>query len=179
MIESYNKANSEEKNWPLTMSNTIAYTGAMYGLTDVPQGDTDEARDGDSLNKEHILVKYSVICADATNLMRVLVFSWGLTSTPVPGDVFSILGNAQAPFSYTVQDNKQLLHVYYDRLHCLSLASNVSECGTIDIPVKGKIQFNTGTTTGSNKIFICLLSDSAAATHPTFQGVSIFKFRDS
>lgn len=169
---------TEQKYWPLEMNNSTSYGGSLYGLSDVPQGDTDYQRDGDSLNKESLDLNYQIVRGDITQAFRLILFEWIPQTTPSQAEVWSTLGSGLAPLGYPVFDHKQVMRVLIDRLYGLS-DTNTQIVDSIHLKLNGKIQFDNGTTAGSHKLFLFIISDSAATSHPAFNGVSIFKFRDS
>lgn len=65
------------------LGQAISSTGTLTGLPcDVPQGDTDTTRDGDSYDLAgNIQFKFQLLASDTTNLVRLVWFQWKDIST--------------------------------------------------------------------------------------------------
>jgi hypothetical protein len=181
MIHSAFMQETETKWWPLAMGGaTVDYSGNLYGLTEVPQGDADTQRDGDSINLDVLDIAYHVLLGDATNALRIIVFRWKeLGSTPTAANIWTALGNDYTPYTVPVHDYEQTFTILHDELKFVD-TYNPQNGGKIHLQLGGsKIQYAASGVSGSGKIFLYIVSDSAAATHPTFLGYSRLEFRDS
>jgi len=179
MIRSNIKNIQEDKFNTLSMANSTDYGGSMYGLTDIPQGDTDLTRDGDECRLTKINLHYSIVAGDATNTYRVICFRWKQFTTPTMSDMWFPLGATNSPMGHMLHDTSEVYDVLYDSFHTVDTYNPISK-GQFVANLKGpKVQFTAGTTAGCNKLFLFLVSDSAAATHPAFLGFSAVNFTDS
>lgn len=165
--------------------NTITNAGFITGAPwNIAQGDTDQTRDGDTLKwigKMH--VRLGLVCADTTNVVRIIIFQWHPTSdnapTPDVQDILAI-GPSGSPdtLSHYNHDERQNFRVIFDKAY--SLVGN----GTADTypgttstviyrrykislrKARKRVQFTAGTTEGTNKFFFLAITDSAAGPNP-------------
>lgn len=178
MIDSHFKASTELKWFAVNFNSNLDYGGTVIGLTSVTQGDTDQTRDGDSLNRESIDIPFQLIRGDITNAIRIVLFSYGLNTVPTPSDIWTNLGSSYAPYGIIFPDAQQYVKVLSDRLYSVGDV-NTNLIDTISLKLSGKMQFASSTSTGTNKIYMFAISDSAAASHPTIVGSSTLRFRDA
>lgn len=144
----------------------IAYTGGTYQLTAVPQGVTDYNRTGDVFVIRRCIVRLQGITGDATNMVRIMIFSWALNSNPAVTDILTTVSTAEAPLTQVIHDNSDKMKVYADVIMTLNTYTPNS-VRVFDFKCNNKIQANTGSTTvGTRHIWLLVCSDSAAATHP-------------
>lgn len=155
---------------------------APIDLTDITVGTSDVGtRVGDKLKYRNIDLRYSIAVGDTTNMVRVVIVQWKQVSTPTLAQIFQSSGAAISPHSPFYHDNAPQIRVVYDRLHAISAYGP----GLISlkkliykIPIKN-LQFNSGGTSGSNKLYLCLMSDSATASHPQMDYYARVNYTDS
>lgn len=174
---------AEKKYW-LTAddSATPSYTGSMVDLSAVPQGDNDSSRDGDSLAIRSTRMKGHIIAADTTNVVRLILFHWLDDSTPTISNVLS--GNytsgsvnvVDAPYTH---DQRRKIRVLWDRTFNLHSGQDQVVFDTRYLkPKQKKIAYTAAGTTGYNKIWMLMVSDSAAVAHPSVAYVNRLTFND-
>lgn len=180
IVRTMTASRMEHKYFTTGFSSGIG-TGNIQSLTDVPQGDTDLTRDGDALIPLRLDVAFNVVAGDNTNLMRVIIFRWHASSTPAISAIIQGPGAVDSPLSPTTHDTRSEYTIYYDRLFNLVLDSSVEqqvEMCTLNLPRK-EMRFQAAGTTGTDKIYLIVLSDSLAAPFPSFQGYFKFWFTDA
>lgn len=157
------------------------HNGTIRELTPIPQGDTDVTRDGDSLYLRSMRVNGELVLGDTTNIVRVIVFQWLETDTPVPANILSstYVGTSNAPLAPYHHDSRRLFRILYDRKFVLNAnrPNALYDTGYLRIP-KRKVSYIAGGTTGSNKLWVLLISDSGAVVHPTISVLSRATFND-
>jgi hypothetical protein len=167
-----------------TNASNTTFTGTTYQLTDIPQGDTDSQRGGDSVSLHSLEVNYGFYASTQANACRVILYQWlpGLTAGSPPSATSLLLttGSALSPFSPYNVDNYQQFHVLYDKTHSLS-PYETPRLGNIKITKfpKKSIQYTSGSASGSSKLFLLVLSDDGVASYPTFSYVSKLYFVDA
>jgi len=194
------------RNQELKYFATVASAGAIsstMGLAtsnfDVPQGDTDQSRDGDQLMWcGHIdfhmqMVNGQGATGDIYNNIRLILFQWHPNTTPAALDVF-IAGPSGGPDVYSQynHDKRQMFTILWDKnFTTVGNASAATSPNTnfvttgikkFRIPLtkaQKKVQYSGGTTSGTNRIYLAFVSDSALATHPTLAYTTKIVFRDS
>lgn len=178
------KQNAEWKHH-LTHVNNVGVTtsGTIYDLSGIAQGDTDQTRDGDMVQASTISLLYHMYNGDDNNCMRVIVFQYHTDTTPtVTNIVDNSVGNG-CLFHYKI-DNASQFKIMYDSFHELN-SPNTGETvfsrvirRKLRIP-RRKIQFTAGTTTGTNKVYALLLSDSSVVPNPGVTIVSKLNYMDN
>lgn len=161
---------------------TVDYSGAVYPLTNIPQGDSDTARDGDAFIPTSIQLRYNVTVADATNLVRVMVVRY---NNYISGDisvnsVLQTIGSFEAPITAYSFDNRQNFTVIYDKCHALDTYNSIQSVD-LSLPLAKKtVQYAAASSTaGTNRYWLLVISDSAAATHPSIKYYIRVQFTDS
>lgn len=199
-----------ELKWfqPSLSSQAITSAGTVVGMTDIPQGDTDQTRDGDQVSLAGALKLNYQLDVDLGNdilqqtpTIRIVVFQWhpqtesGGATEPTLANLFNN-GPSGAPdvYSFFNHDNRFMFTVLLDRIHRLvgpggatTLAYNpkVSLIKRHIVKykkrVRRKIQFSAGSTViAVNHLYICYLSDLAAdAQNPTITWTAKLVFHDN
>lgn len=162
--------------------------GTLWSCTSVSQGDTDEGRDGDMLYLKKWTVNYSFTAGDGNNTVRFIAFQWKENDTyhvPLVTDILQIVGNAVAPLSTYLHDKEQGKNfgVLYDETHHISANTGTEGIErSIDVPLRyarRRVQFNSGSVGGSNKLYVLAISDSGAVPNPQLKFVSRIIYSDS
>lgn len=168
--------------------DTVDYSGsAFYVLTTPSQGTTDLTRVGDKVRIRGLHCRMNLFCGDSTNTMRVILYQYKQASNLIANSVTYLLngtyvGTAQAPNSPYVHDYQKLFNVLYDKTFALDLVSKPEMSLVFKCPIKyarKEIAFSAGSTDAINHIYLLVISDSGAATHPSVQFVTRFYYDDA
>jgi len=195
--------NKQEKKYVdvLVDNATTSFAPGIASLTTIPIGDDENTRDGDSVSLTgSIDIRLQLVNAlgatgDSYNTYRFIVFQWKQMVAGTPS-ASEILKNGPSgaidPFSLYVDNEAGAINVIYDKLFSTTgsgssgsypVNSNVIVNKHIKLSTKRirkKVVFTTSLgTTGMNKIFYLLVSDSDAATHPTYTLASRVYYTDS
>jgi len=150
--------------------SSVSYNGTDFvqQLTPVPQGDTDNQRDGDQITLESIEFRLGIKVSTTTpTFLRVILFQWKPATTPVYANILQDQHNTSlaALASYN-HDTRQLYHVLFDRLveiDTVARPGHVVHCH-ISKGFSQKLQFIAGSTTvGTNQIWLMAVSDVLSA----------------
>lgn len=170
---------AEKKKFDFSQASaSIDYSGAIYSITDVAQGDTDVTRDGDQLTPLRLEVRGAFVVGDAVNANRIVIVRWlplDSSMAPAVASVLEVTGSALAPYSPYQHDNLRAgyFEVLYDTFFVEDTYSPIKQFYIdLNIPQNKKMAFNAASTNGSGKLFLIAISDSAAATHPNIQFIS-------
>lgn len=187
-----------ELKWhqPTLADQVINSTGVVVGMTDIPQDDTDQGREGDQIMLAGFLrFNYILQCdlgndaVQQTPNIRVVLFQWhpqtisGGASEPTLAQLFNN-GPSGAPdvLSFFNHDNRFMYTIIYDKLHKLvgpgtATTNAYNPIVTLNRKlafkygkrVQRKLQYSAGTsTTASNHLYICYLADVISdAQNPT------------
>lgn len=148
----------------------VSDTWGIYHLTGIAQGDTHTTRDGDEIKITSFSSRGNVMCADATNIVRITIISWKPNSIPAANDIFQTADtiNQGGLYSELNHANKKNIRVHYDKILHMTLQNNAVQYWACKFKELPKCVYNPGLTTGTNQLYICIASDSSAVTHPTF-----------
>jgi len=155
---------------------TISYIGIMA------QGDGDGTRDGDDVEFLGMHVRWWFVAADTTNIFRFIVFrdvsSNGVT--PIEAEILETPSNVLSAIN---SFNAHRFVVLYDHVCGVVLGQDAIKVG--EFRVKRKFLMNyIGTTAaagsaGVNSVYVLLMSDSGAASHPSYSFMSRMYYRDA
>jgi len=179
-----------------SVSNTPTVSGALF---DVPQGDTDGTRDGDSLawcgwiDLKLLATNGIGATGDIFNVMRVILFQWHPASNPLVSDILGLgPSGIRDVFSNYKHDTRSEFVILFDK--CFTTVGNTNAAGTpgasnlttgvkhFKVSLKKaqkKVLYTAGTLTGTNRIYACYMSDSTIITHPTLTMSTKIVYRDS
>lgn len=172
---------SELKYFDTLVGVSADYSGSLGCLSLVPQGDTDITRDGDQLYATSMQIKGYISCADTTNQFRVIIFKYKPEATPTDDDILATatkgsVNYVNAPYHH---DGRNQFVILSDRRYNLALSTNKAQVNiSHNLKLNTKIKYSAGGTTGYNQIWYFVISDSAAATHPSVNMTSRLRFRD-
>lgn len=164
-----------EKKYHLTADSdttfTVAnYNGIIFSVSEVAQGNTDITRVGDQLTIRSLEVSYFFTCS-ASLLARIVVFQWIPNSTPTVADVLlnNYIGTTKAPITPYSHDGRYQFRILMDRLYHMANGTGCDSAILADkkmvirFPVR-KIQYASGGTTGTNKIWCIIIGNTSAAS---------------
>lgn len=164
--------------WRYT-TDDISTTPATTVLTAIPQGVQAANRLAGSIRVLGCKLNLHFAAGDAVNSVRACVWSYKTNSTnfAVTPNVlwnFGSSGVSVQPDSQYNWQNRKDYKVHYDNIMALSTAANPLEQVSVRVNVPSKhqaIDFTADNATGgTNHLCFSLVSDSAAATHPTITG---------
>lgn len=198
-VKSIINKSRELKYFPYSLIGvSVTSTGALTGVPfDVPQGDTDNSRDGDQFDLAgNISFRFQLLAGDTTNLVRIFFFQWKALSTSAPLPALSdILLNGPSGsidvWSQYNHDTRKAYKILWDRTYnMVGNGTSGTFPGTttsqiyksVKVPLRKarrKVQLRGGGGQGTNRIFMVYLSDSGAATHPTLSYSTKLFFYDS
>ena len=163
---------SEVKYGDIYSTQGESSAGTVSLLSGVTQRDTDSNREGDQLRITSVQIRGNVVVADATNIVRIVLLQWKSSIAAGPA-VTDVLPNGTGPSVYApyAHDNRDNMRILWDSgLICVDTYNPIKEFSCM--VTKGflndrKIQYVAGSaTTGYPHLFLCVVSDSTAVTHP-------------
>jgi hypothetical protein len=182
--------NKQEIKFFDTLETAVAHTsgGNVIHLSNIPVGNSDSTRIGDSVLPQRLECRFNWLCGDATQYCRLIIFRWkpffGSTSPSTSSILFSSVA-ANIIVSPFVHDQRDQFEVLLDKT-TIPLQSGVSgqiNSNTVIVNMKmarKPIQWVTGSTTNmSNGIFALMVSDSAVVPNPTITSYFRLTYTDS
>lgn len=169
------------------------YAGQLYNLFYPAQGDTDQTRDGDKAKLVSCYMKLSIEKGSAGadfQFCRVIVFQWHQNtadaSTPDINDILSGSSNINN-FLEPINHDKMMANnftILYDKIHeiCPTRYPVINKKISLKYAKKG-VQFNGGASTGTDQLFMWVVSDvdtgAGATTKPLLKFACKVTFTDS
>lgn len=150
-----------------SVSSTMSFT-LLNGLT---QGTNQSQRLGNEVTMIGFRIRGQFVVGDATNLVRMLIImdKQSNNTTPAVTDIFQF---SLDPYSPINEDQRKRFQIVDDR--SFDLSTSWQSCKHINFykRVPHKVYYNgTGATISNikkNSLYLCLISDSGAVSHPTF-----------
>ena len=168
-------------------SSSISSTGSTTDLCAIAQGANQSQRIGNQLRLLSFKIIGNVIAADTTNTIRFVFWTYKQNSGNSTPDLNFVMNYGSSavsvqPDSQYMYPQKKTYKILHDRMFSLSTAANPIEQYIIRVPVPpsvADIDFNPGSNTGVNHMFLSVVSDSVAATHPSFTGTIRLFYADA
>jgi hypothetical protein len=154
-------------------ASTVDSTGTLQKLTTIPQGDTDSQRTGDKAHIINIEAIGTMVPADTTNTMRIIYFRWNQDDTSAAPVVADLL-QTSTPSSPLNRDNERAKKfTIIEDIFLMACTSGPGICGfRFKKAFQSNIMFQIGANTGNGHIYMYVVSDSAASTHPALASVA-------
>lgn len=175
----------ELKYFPLYAGYTaVNASGALTKWSGVSQGDTVINRDGAEIHFREIDLRFNVFPTAAAvmtgNAFRIIVFQWKPDDAVSTPGMSTILDSSftQPCFSPTRYETRQQFRVLFDRLY--RVYNGGPGCAGAHVHLRKaakRIRF-TGATTGTNMIYVLVISDAAVQT-PSWSYGGYLRFTDS
>lgn len=161
----------------VTIDSTASFVGAVSHLSPIGQGDNTNNRTGNDTHAKSLQLRWNVVAADSTNMVRVIVFYWKDDTTPTAGDILSAISTGTAPLQTLNFPNKDKYDIIYDRLVTVG-TGNLSYAEKVFLKTSRKIEFDGSSSANiaNNQLYVMYISDSGAATHPVFQMISRLRY---
>jgi hypothetical protein len=169
-----------------TFNGTISTTPSIFNISEVPQGTTDLTRIGDSLSAISMYYNFlfNVSATDPYNAVRCIVFQYHAAvaggTTPPAAEILTdptAVGNLTSGYNQDSLD-ADLITIISDTLHLTSAALPLAHLEKTSTNFRKDIQFTGASLGGYHKLFLMVVSDSAAATHPGYIGTTRLLFHD-
>jgi hypothetical protein len=176
MIKSMIAGSQETKTIGTELNPSISNVGVNYDIASLVGGTGQNARIGNQYKMTSFRLKGGVFGSDTTNLVRIIIY--------IPKDPTHIMDTSLQALTPVDLDRFTVLS---DRL--IPVASSGPNCKLYNKVVlfnKGRrtglnVQFHDSTA-GSitkNRLMVYMVSDSGAASHPSFKGWWRFYFKDA
>lgn len=176
----------ESKRYDLQLAvSTIDYSGFVTSFTNaMTEGTSDIEYIGDKIRATHLCVRGNLVGADSTNMVRIMIVKSFTSTAPTAATLLQSVGNVRAPLSARDADYEATYKTLWDRTYSLVPATtSLQRLFKINLPGKslGVIHFQDGGTAVLERggIFMMVISDSAAASHPTIQWESRLHYKDA
>lgn len=150
------------------------YSGSLVDLTAlIAQGITVAGRVGDRIDLRSIEWRGQITSADSHNFVRFALVQFRENSTagaPVIGDWLETVNNTLAPTTLWNWDRRTEYRVLWDKTYYVDTGDDYALQFAGKIPstkLKTSVHYDPGVNTGSNHVYLLIITDSAAVTHPS------------
>lgn len=181
-------ATQETKHHRVEDNVDFANVGTLVELNTVDsQGVASGQFVGQEIRQMSLRLRGMLTQADSSNLARVIIFTPTaegqvlLTAGSTVNSLFYATAGSDSLYSFVRE--ALVARVYFDRNYILNIASGQNDHTrfirlSINLHMK-KYIVNEGTSSGSNKIYLGLISDSGLATHPSLNFESFLAYKDA
>lgn len=159
----------ELKRINFSFNSTVSTAGSTILMSDITAGDGSAERDGHEVLLQSMYARFACVTGDPTNIIRFILYSKKDASG---SDLIVAVNGIVDKDKYTVYQDKTCMVSTYETRMC-----------EIKHKFRGngkKIIFDsTGSTSQTEgNVMIYIVSDSAAATHPNYNGFASTWFKD-
>lgn len=174
---------SEVKHLYNYINTTSSTTFAYQALTDTALGTGDTARIGDQIQPKLMDIGFNFGVADTTNILRIFLFQWNLTSTPTDAEMFEDTTNTVTRLCGSLNRDSmkaRKMTILWDKQITLNGVSrpNVYFRLKQSLARCRKIGYVGGSTVAVGNIYLGYISDSSAVSHPAIQMAFTFDYWD-
>ncbi len=165
------------------VATSVPGTAVLTSLTATTNGTTDLTRIGDRINLFSIEFRWTVLVADSSNVVRVVLLQWLSDDGIDAPSLAKVLANAATPVNSPFNhDNKAKFIVLYDHRVLLSTYEpNRGDTVELLLPasrVQPEVMYQAGASTGQNNLYALMVSDSGPSPHPVLEGVARVNWYD-
>lgn len=154
-----------------TQAGSTSFSGVIVNLTAIAQGSDSDSRQGDRVRLQRLECKLKSLVADTTNVLTFLFFTTTLQApNVVASNIFNNQGSVDAPIGPLVYDNLKNIRVikriehYLDTYHPQLASEFVVSLGNSLCQYTGI----SGTDIQNGGLFLGIISDSGAVSHPSW-----------
>lgn len=172
-----------EKGQKITdFTNTASTSGSLTSFSDISVGTADGQRIKHAVTIKSLHLNMFATNADPTNVMRVIVFQYFESpSLPALSDILQSTTASlswHSPYNF---DNAKSYRILYDSTKLINSVAKPQVHWNKFIKLskaRKNIEYSGTTTDGMNKIYMYVLSDSAAISHPPYYGTATLTYTD-
>ncbi|AXQ65943.1 MAG: coat protein [Cressdnaviricota sp.] len=179
----------EKKALDLPISSGILgldNAGQIFELSFIASGDARFERTGLQVSPVALYLKGQMqpSSTDVRNTIRIVVFRWNDTTAPLMSNVLSPTFADKTIAPYTWANSGTKLKILHDSVHAMNWSAESWRSDIayrIPFSATDQIRYNgTGAGDGEfGRVFLLMVSDSAATPHPSAELVSRLVYRDA
>lgn len=163
-----------EGNSPAVLTSN---TWQFFKITGPTVGTADQNRIGDQIEVKNVELRWSAyiqpgfVVVNGSDSVRVVIFQWTADDTTalVPNSVFQSSGFGISYLSPYTHDTRYEYKILYDDI--VTLSSNGPDAVDRVVlvnPARKKVQYINGGVTGTNNIYMAIISDNNTANAPLY-----------
>lgn len=151
-------------------------------LCDISLGTADGQRIGHQITLKSLHINVLATHADPTQVMRVLVFQHFPEAYPLATDIFQDTSTAYMYMSPYNFDNSKSFRILYDSTKLLdNVAKPQAQWNKYINLTKARknVEYQGSTTDGLNRLYMLVISDSTAISHPAYKAFATLTYTDA
>jgi len=162
------KENSQTKKWlESNVTSTATQTVTFNKVSTVGPGTGNAQRIGNKIHAKHISLRGTIILADTSNVVRVILFKWLMNDGSDAPGAAEILTETTDPQSNLVPLKPSRFKVLKDQVFHLDTA-HIVRTFIWKIKLEYDLTFDPSTNTGIGQLYYLILSDSGAVPNPAY-----------
>lgn len=165
------------------VATTASTAGFVGPIAQPAQGVAINQRLGDEIKMLKFEGNIEFTVADATNVVRLVIFQWYMDDVldiPALSDIFENTTYPWVSVHKLSAKTRRKYKILYDRAVALSTSnSNMQISCNLDLTSCRKTEFTAGATTGKNILYYAIVSDSVAVTHPGYTFSTALYYQDT
>lgn len=153
----------------------------QFGVA-ITQGTRDDQYIGSKINISYFMMRFDLVFGDAINVVRMLIIQDLVSGVPTAANVFQSVGNTRAPQSPLDRQFDKTYRVLYDHTFSLDSNCNPQRIGKVKLGMRKfrPVFFNDAIgTVEKGGIYAVMISDSAIAPNPSYQGWWRIHYKDA
>jgi hypothetical protein len=168
--------------WAGTSTATYPSTTTFFDLTAVAVGTGNNTRTGQEIHAKKLELDMLFVIADTYNIVRVIFFEWlpsDTSDSPNANEIYSTAYSAGNNEQYCCTNplKPSRFKVLRDMTVVLDVA-HVAQHKHVSLRLNNRLMFDTGVTTGRNHVYMAIVSDSSAVSHPTVAYTWVLSFEE-
>lgn len=157
--------------------------GSATVLSNIIKGDDGYQRDGNEVTVQGLDVRGAIYLADTTNFVRVIFFQWHentAVSVPTPASILESKSGGGTPWlELPAHDERKTYTILSDRTYTLHSSQPVVRFTEyISARRAKKINYIHDANSAIGHIYVALLSDSGAVSHPAVEIMCGLRYKD-
>lgn len=176
--------NIEKKFMDVTFNNSVSTGGTFVLLTSTSLGTTDSSmRVGDQIKLHSLQIRGQLQNADNWNYARIIVFRWNVNNVFRVPQMLDILQDLSYPWlsPYRFDAQRQgLFTIFKDKVIQTDNDDPTAKFKfNLLKKLNSRIDYDGGTGDGKGHIYVLMVTDSAAVTHPAVVFLARTVFTDA
>lgn len=176
---------AETKRLQRALAVVVANSPALITpLLQIPQGTGEGQRVGDHVMLQKVMLRWQITLADNTNTVRFILFQWKQYTGPSGTDILNLTSPDYntipfiAPYNVTTDSSYKIL---MDRTYVVDTDDPVIRAQKLiykGITQKINFQSAAGTSATYNQLYLLVVSDSGATSHPAVNLTADMFYKD-
>jgi len=180
MLNSRIKMDVEDKIFYSTYAGSASTTAGISCLSAITQGVASNCRTGDECHLTGLEFNFGFSGGDATNFCRIIIIQWLMNDSSDAVGIADIVANTAVPWLSMLSPYRpNRFKPLFDKIVSIGTQGTDAVVVKANLKLDTNISFNATAATGINHIYSVIVSDSSAATHPTYAIEGFVRYEDA